>query len=148
MDSPRVRIVAANEGARYDVFGSTILYKATAADTGGTFSLAVETTPPRGGFPLHVHHREDEVMFILEGEFEIESDGEISRVGPGTFVLLPRDVPNGYRNVGDGPGRFVHLTVPGGFEDVVRETSRALAEGGQDPQRMKAIGSAHGIEFV
>jgi len=47
--------------------GATMSYKATADDTGGAYSLAIETTPPHGGLPLHVHHREDEAMYILEG---------------------------------------------------------------------------------
>lgn len=66
------KFVQAGEGAAFEVLGATMLYKASAQDTAGGFSLAVEMTPPGGGQPLHVHSREDEAMYILEGEFEIQ----------------------------------------------------------------------------
>ena len=63
----RLLVIQPNEGRQFNVMGATISYKATADDTGGAYSLAIETTPPHGGLPLHVHHREDEAMYILEG---------------------------------------------------------------------------------
>ena len=62
-----LRVVQPNEGRHFNVMGAAMTYKATADDTGGAYSLAIETTPPHGGLPMHVHHREDEAMYILEG---------------------------------------------------------------------------------
>jgi hypothetical protein len=58
------KFVQAGNGAAFEVLGATMLYKATARDNGGGFSLAVETTPLGGGQPLHVHSREDQAMYI------------------------------------------------------------------------------------
>jgi len=148
MSTPGLRVLHADEGRRFEVFGSTILVKATAEDTRGAFCLALETTPPHGGLPLHVHHREDEAMYILEGEFEIQSGDQVLAAGAGTFVFLPRDVPNRYRNVGDTPGRFLQITSPAGFEELVRRTSLVMSGGPPDMNEVMRLGQEHGVEFI
>jgi len=148
MRGPLLKVLRADEGAHFNVFGSAVTYKATAEDTAGAFSLAIETTPPGAGLPLHIHHREDEAMYILEGEYEIQCGDRTLRADPGTFVFLPRDVPNRYENVGDKPGRFLHITSPGGFEQVVAETSRLLSAGHADMQKVNDVARDHGIDFV
>ena len=60
------RIVKPGEGRHFNVMGATMTYMATAEDTGGAYSLAMETTPPHGGLPLHVHAREDEAMVCFD----------------------------------------------------------------------------------
>ena len=148
MNAPRLKVLRSDEGSHFNVFGSAVTYKATAEDTAGGFSLAVEITPPRGGIPSHIHHREDEAMYILEGEYEIECGDQAFRATAGTFVLLPRDVSNGYRNVGDAPGKFLHITSPGGFEEVVRKTSLLMSSGNPDMQKAKEVARDHGIDFI
>ena len=148
MNTPRLKVLRADEGRHFNVFGSAVTYKATAEDTAGAFSLALETTPPRGGIPLHVHHREDEAMYILEGEYEIECGDQVFRATAGTFVFLPRDVSNRYQNLGNTPGKFLHITCPGGFEDVVQETSLLMSGGHPDMQKVKDVARDHGIDFI
>jgi mannose-6-phosphate isomerase-like protein (cupin superfamily) len=63
-----LKVIQASEGLHFNVMGAMMTYKATVEDTGAAYSLAVEVTPPNGGLPLHVRHREDEAMYILEGE--------------------------------------------------------------------------------
>jgi len=137
------KFVDADEGASYEVLGATMLYKATAADTGGGFSFAVETTPPGGGQPLHMHTHEDEAMFILEGEFEIQCGEKVIQATPGTFVFLPRAVPNRYQNTGSKPGKFVYVTSPGGSENLVSEASEV-----EGPEAAFAIAKKYGIKFL
>jgi mannose-6-phosphate isomerase-like protein (cupin superfamily) len=148
MNAPRLKVLQADEGRHFNVFGSAVTYKATAEDTGGGFSLAVETTPPRGGIPSHIHSREDEAMYILEGEYEIECGDQVFRATANTFVFLPRNVSNGYRNVGDAAGKFLHITSPAGFEDVVQETSLLMSGGPPDMEKVKGVARDHGIIFI
>jgi mannose-6-phosphate isomerase-like protein (cupin superfamily) len=147
-DNRTPKVVAANEGRQFEVMGATMTYKATMEDTGGAYSLAVEVTPPGGGLPLHVHHREDEAMYILEGEYEIQTGDRSFRAAVGTFVFLPKGTPNGYQNVGGKPGRFLHLTSPGGFERLVEEMSRITAGGPPDMQKVAETAKKFGIDFV
>jgi mannose-6-phosphate isomerase-like protein (cupin superfamily) len=148
MNTPRLKVLRADEGSHFSVFGSAMTYKATTEDTGGAFSLALETTPPQGGLPLHIHRREDEAMYILEGEYEIECGDQIFRAGAGTFVFLPRNVSNRYQNLGNTPAKFLHITSPGGFEQVVQETSLLMSGGHPDMQKVKDVARDHGIDFI
>jgi mannose-6-phosphate isomerase-like protein (cupin superfamily) len=141
-------VLAANEGRQFTVVGSVMTYKATAEQTGGAYSLAVEITPPHGGLPLHVHHREDEAMYILDGEYEIQCGNQLFHVTAGTFVFLPKDIPNRYENLGDKPGKFLYITSPGGFEGLVEETSRLSSQGPPDMQKVVETAGKHGIEFL
>ena len=75
---------------RLNVQGIVFSYKAVGEDTEGRYALTEGIVPPHHGAPEHIHHREDEAFYILEGEFEIECGGEIFRASPGTFALLPR----------------------------------------------------------
>jgi mannose-6-phosphate isomerase-like protein (cupin superfamily) len=76
-------IVHAAEGKPINVMGVEFVYKATANDTGGLYAFTEGVVPPHRGAPLHVHHREDEAFYVLEGEFEIECACK-SLMQPGT----------------------------------------------------------------
>ena len=86
----RPKVVHAGDGMRLNVRGIVFSYKAVGEDTEGRYALTEGIVPPHHGAPEHIHHREDEAFYILEGEFEIECGGEIFRASPGTFALLPR----------------------------------------------------------
>ncbi len=73
--------------------GSTLLFKAVAATTGGAFSLH-ERHVPAGGRrpPAHVHPDRTEAFWVLDGEAEFELDGELVSASAGSFVLVPGGV--------------------------------------------------------
>jgi mannose-6-phosphate isomerase-like protein (cupin superfamily) len=148
MQERSAKFLRAGEGVRIAVMGAQMTYKATAQDTGGAYSLALEVTPPHGGLPLHIHHRENEAMYILEGEYEIQCGDHVFRATAGAFIFLPRDIPNCYRNLGDTPGQFLYITSPGGSEQLVEETGRLTSGGPPDMQKIKAVAQKHGIEFI
>jgi mannose-6-phosphate isomerase-like protein (cupin superfamily) len=106
--------------------GSLAVIKATSRDTDGRFAL-VEITENEGETPLHVHHREDETFWVLEGDIEFEVGGRRFEAGPGTMLFGPRGVPHRYA-VKRGPARMLFLFTPGGFEDLLRATSEPAAE--------------------
>jgi mannose-6-phosphate isomerase-like protein (cupin superfamily) len=86
----RPKVVQAGEGMRLNVQGIVFSYKAVGEDTGGHYALTEGMVPPHHGAPEHIHHREDEAFYILEGEFKIECGGEVFKATPGTFALLPK----------------------------------------------------------
>lgn len=92
-------IVQAGEGLVLNVQGIRFTYKATSNDTGGLYAFTEGVVPPQHGAPLHVHHREDEAFYILEGTFEIECGGKTYTAGPGTFALLPKNLPHRFQNL-------------------------------------------------
>ena len=83
----------------------------------------------RGG---HVHHREEESFYILDGEFGFEVGDAQFVAGAGSFVLGPRDIPHRFWNAGSAPGRFLLLISPAGLEPFFEEFSRVMATSPHD----------------
>ena len=81
------------------------------------FNLSVITIQPhREGPPVHQHAAEDDSFYMLDGELTFLVDGEEVLAGPGTFVLVPPEVPHTFANRGDAPARFVNVHAPAGFD--------------------------------
>ena len=130
------------------VFGdTTILLKATSAGSGGALS-AWEELPPLLDTPLHVHAHEDELFHIIEGEHEFTCGPERFRVGPGAFVYLPKGVPHAHRRLVAGSGRFLVITMPGGFEGFFRILAEAHLAGALGPEAYARASAAHGITWL
>jgi quercetin dioxygenase-like cupin family protein len=119
--------VGAGEGEARWWFGGLAEIKATAAETGGRMSIVEVTEPPGAEAPLHVHHREDEAFWILEGEVTFEVGGERIAAGAGDYVFGPREIPHRYTVGADGC-RMLFILTPGGFEGLIRATSEPAAE--------------------
>jgi quercetin dioxygenase-like cupin family protein len=117
----KLKAVTAEKGEARWWLGSLAVIKATAADTGGQMTI-VEMTCPPGEAPLHVHHREDEAFWILEGSVTLYVGGEKIEAGPGDYAMGPRDIPHRY-TVGPEGCRMLFICVPGGFEKLVRDMS-------------------------
>lgn len=95
----------------------------TAEETGGTFSLTKITL--RKGFepPRHVHSKEEESYFILEGEIIYEAGDQLIRANAGDYVHLPRLIPHRFKLVSETVTLLLMIT-PGGFENMFIQCSR------------------------
>jgi mannose-6-phosphate isomerase-like protein (cupin superfamily) len=133
--------------------GSLAVIKATAQET-GSFAL-VEVLEAEVEAPRHVHHREDETFFVLEGEVEFRIGDQVLSARPGSMVFGPRDVPHSYR-VTRGPARMLFMFTPGGFEQLLLATSvpaleRRLpteAEDTTDYEALPSIVTRFGCELL
>ena len=144
--------VRPGEGKRVRVVTEIVEFLATSEQTGGAFSLFDNYTLPGAGIPPHFHTQEDEAFWIVEGTYRFWVDGEDVELGPGGFVFLPRNTPHGYTNIGDGTGRMLIQTTPGGFDEFFAEVGEPIVEdeepGPPDVDRVIAIAAQHGIEFL
>jgi quercetin dioxygenase-like cupin family protein len=124
----------------------------------GAFSfLELTIAPaPRGGAPLHIHHREDEVFYVLEGELVYQvADRKVS-APTGSAVYVPRDTVHGFSNPRASPVRALVVIVPAGFEGLFRElgtptTTRTLPPAGvptPDPGALAAAAKRYGTEVL
>lgn len=109
-------------GERLLWMGEPTLIKITGEETGGAYSLAEVFVTPAGLVPLHVHRREDEAFYVLEGRVTFRVGEETYEAGPGSFVFGPRGVPHGY-TVNTPTARLLMLFSPAGFEGFIRATS-------------------------
>ena len=120
--SLKTSAVASGKGDARWWFGMLAEIKATAADTGGQFTLVEVTCAPGYQGIRHVHHREDEAFWVLEGEVTLDIGGEVIAARAGDYAFGPRDVPHNY-SVGATGCRMLFLLTPGGFENLVMATS-------------------------
>lgn len=146
-DNRRPKLLQAGEGLRLNVQGISFTYKATSADTDKMYAMAEGVVPPHHGAPMHIHHREDEAFYILEGEFEIECGGEIFRAGPGTFALLPKELPHRFENLSASPGKLLCVQSPAGVEEFFEHMSVIAGAGAPDLKKMRELAHRYQIEF-
>ncbi len=143
------KLVQSGEGRVFRVLGGDVITcKAVGEDTSGSFSLFETITPPQGGPPLHVHHREDESFYVLEGEFEFYLGEKTLRATPGMFLMAPRELRHTFRNAGEKPGKLLIIVEPSGLEHFFEEFSQIPLEGPPDFGEVTRIGAKYGIEFV
>jgi quercetin dioxygenase-like cupin family protein len=129
--------------------------KATAEDTGGLLTIVEVTEPPGAEAPLHVHHREDEGFWILEGEVTLYVGDEKIEASAGDFAWGPRDIPHRYA-VGPNGCRMLFICTPAGFEGLVRDMSvpaetRTLPPASDDEPDMELVATVaqkYGAELL
>src|SRR5262245_7912705 len=107
--------------------GDESYYKVVGEQTGGQFAMLEQNVPPGHGPRRHVHTREEESFYILEGEFGFEIGDQSFVARPGSFVLGPRDIPHRFLNAGTSIGRFLLIISPPGLEPFFSEFSDVLA---------------------
>ena len=113
--------------------------KAGTEDTEGRFSfLEVAVTHD---IPRHIHHTDDEAFYLLEGELEVEFEGEKYSVTPGMFMLLPHGVPHQVKVVSQTPPRLLQVSSPGGFEHFLEDLIEVQSDG--DPEKFAAVSAKH-----
>src|SRR5260370_32259797 len=112
------------EGAHLDVLGDVITLLVSGKQTSGAFTVISQTSPPGGGTPLHTHHNEDEAVYVLAGEYEIQCGDQTLRAVPGSFVFAPREIPHKLTNMSAGPSTILGIVSPAGFEGFWEEISQ------------------------
>jgi mannose-6-phosphate isomerase-like protein (cupin superfamily) len=123
-----------------------ILVKASAETTQGMLSVFEENEPV--DTPLHVHEREDELFYVLEGEHVFQIGEREHRAGPGELVFAPRGVPHSQRRVVPREGRTLVLTAPGGLEGFFRELADADRDGSLGPEAYARASARYGITWL
>lgn len=111
--------------------------KASAVSTGGSLTLIESTltsAPPR-----HVHDREDESFYVLDGSLTAYCGADVLPAGKGSFVFLPRGVPHHF-TIDSGRVTVLLIATPGGIEDYFREISAA-----PDATARQAVQDSYGI---
>jgi quercetin dioxygenase-like cupin family protein len=148
----RSNVVAAHAGRTpqpLNIVGEETLVKVSAQDSDGTLAFFHLVAPPMSGPPVHVHTREDELFYVLEGEIVFELDGERHTVRAGDTVYLRRGVVHAYQNFTNRDARLLIATTPGGFSDFFVELSAATPPGTVPaPDRLGAIGAKYGMTML
>jgi mannose-6-phosphate isomerase-like protein (cupin superfamily) len=148
----------ADSGPATWAMGSLFEHLLSSADSGGELGMALVTQPPGIATPLHLHTREAEAFFLLEGSMTYRAGDEIFHLATGDFIWLPAGLPHAFRVTGSTPVRFLGLTSPGGlmalYDEVgIPATERRLpgSDGlpmGEEIARWNEVGPRYGLQVV
>src|SRR5919199_6496367 len=127
------RHLRAGEGRSIWIVGDTYTFKAVGANTNGALMLFEGTVSPQLGPPPHIHHREDEFFYVLEGEFEILDGDRTFMASAGSFVHIPKGTLHRFKNVGATPAKMLVLFTPAGMENFFFEAGLPAPGGGSPP---------------
>jgi quercetin dioxygenase-like cupin family protein len=151
----------ASSGRRVAVVGDIYRFLATGNETAGKYALIDATVPPGGGPPMHVHSREEEGFYVLEGAITFrvkEEDGSVKAMvaTPGMSVHLAPGSKHAFRNESEVPARMLILLAPAGLEEMFLEVGVELTDADStarppthaEIERLLAIAPKYGVEIL
>jgi quercetin dioxygenase-like cupin family protein len=144
-----------NEGRTIAVVGDVYRFLATGEDTNGKYALWEAIVPPGGGPPPHVHSREEEGFYVLEGEITFQVGEKRIVASAGMFANMPVGTPHSFKNESGKPARMLISVAPGGLEQMFFEIGIPVAQGATiappptkaEIEKLLAIAPRYGIEI-
>ena len=143
------------EGRTIAVVGDVYRFLATGDDTNGKYAMFEAIVPPGGGPPPHVHSREEEGFYILEGEITFTINGERVVATAGMFANMPVGTPHSFKNESNKPARMLISVAPAGLEKMFFEVGVPLSDGDttaapatkEEIEKLLAVAPRYGIEI-
>ncbi|MDQ3850258.1 MAG: cupin domain-containing protein [Actinomycetota bacterium] len=131
--------------------GSLMKIQARVQDTGGALGVVDASFYQGFGPPLHVHRREDESLYVLEGRIRFRTGDDEFVAGPGTWVWGPRGVPHAFKVESERARALVVVTPGGFFERMFEEGGTPVGEAPEAPEQTydpeAAVALAQRFEF-
>lgn len=128
--------------------GDSFFTKVSTKDTDGDLYVFESTRSEEGGPALHYHYDQDEMWYVLEGNFLIKVGDQTYEAKAGDTVFGPRRVPHCFAKVGKAPGKLLMIFQPAGkMEECFRKLS-AGATRGMTPEQRDQFRKDHGFERV
>lgn len=148
-------LTAPGQGRTIAVVGDVYRFLTTGNDTNGKYAMWEAIVPPGGGPPPHVHSREEEGFYILEGEITFTVNGEKIVALAGMFANVPVGTPHSFKNESDRPAKMLISVAPAGLEKMFMEVGVRLTEGAttalppmkEEIEKLLAVAPRYGIEI-
>src|SRR5262252_4472948 len=143
------------QGRTVSLVGDVYRFLATGEDANGKYALIEALVGPGGGPPPHVHGREEEGFYVLEGEITFTINGERVVAKAGTFANMPVGTPHSFKNESHKPAKMLISLAPAGLEKMFFEVGVPLAEGAttalpptkEEIEKLLATAPSYGIEI-
>lgn len=144
-----------SEGRTLAIVGDVYRFLATGDDTDGKYALFETIIRPGGGPPPHVHSREQEGFYVLDGEITLVIDGKPVVATAGTFANLPVGIPHSFKNETSRPTKLLISVAPAGLEKMFFEFGVPVPQGAttappptkEEIEKLLAIAPRYGIEI-
>jgi quercetin dioxygenase-like cupin family protein len=142
-------VLGANEGLRLESGpGRDLVFKLTGDDTNGAFDYFTVEVAPKGGPPLHVHHKQEETIHVLKGRFRVRIGEDLFELGEGGFAHLPSETPHAFLNLTDEPGELIVVFAPSGGHLFFEELGPATRGGTASHSEIAAIFDRHEMSLL
>jgi len=128
--------------------GRDLIFKVTGEDTGGAFDYFIVEVAPKGGPPLHVHHKQEETIHALKGRYKIQIGDETFHIEEGGFAYLPSGVPHAFLNLTDDSGEVVVVYTPGGGHKFYEELGPLTRNGTPNREAVAAVFKKHDMTLL
>ncbi len=125
-----------------------VTHKLASDQTNGAFYVCEAVFGPESGSPLHIHHYEDEVIYVLEGAIDIRLDNDKLHAPAGGMVHLPKKIPHALQNPLKTPLRIIVHAIPGGLEHYFDDVDAALQNGSFNAELHTEISKKYGLEWL
>ncbi len=120
--------------------------KISQKDTNGSLTVFEYTGNEKGGPPLHIHPHQDEIFFIVEGEYLFQVGDDKHNLKAGDTIFLPRGVPHAFAQL-TATGKMFFLFQPSGkMEDFFRTIGKLTAQ--PTPAEGAKIFASHDMKIV
>jgi quercetin dioxygenase-like cupin family protein len=140
MTASHHKVLAPGKGLRLQSGpGRDLIFKVTGEDTGGAFDYFIVEVAAKGGPPLHVHHKQEETIHVLKGQYKIRIGDDIFYCQEGSFAYLPSNVPHAFLNLTDEPGEIIVVYTPGGGHKFYEELGPLTRNGSPDPKVVRQL---------
>jgi quercetin dioxygenase-like cupin family protein len=128
----------------------------TGEESGGSYFTMEALVLPGGGPPLHIHHREEEQFYILEGTLSFQVGDRKIQAARGDFVHVPRGTVHAFRNEGTAVAKVLITYSPAGVEELFQEVFDPVTDRSAPPPpsteesvaRFLAVESKYGLESI
>jgi len=140
--------IKSKEGEQWNVLGVKIVGKILSTQTNNKYSVIISETPPNQGPPLHVHKNEDELFYILKGNYLFHFGNKKIKAKQGDFIKLPRGIPHRFVNTDTAVGITMNTITPGGFENFFNEISKESEADKLTKYKIDSIANQYGVSFV
>jgi mannose-6-phosphate isomerase-like protein (cupin superfamily) len=134
------------EGTALEIPTGEVMIKVATKETNGSLTVLEFLIGPKEGPALHTHLREDELWYVVEGDFRFKAGDAMLRASTGGMAFGPRGTPHCFQNIGDTPGRLLVITTPSGLERLFEQF--AALPGPVNSEALAAVGHANWVEFV
>src|SRR6266511_1419997 len=142
-----LRIISPHEGVEGFLGSIGVRFMIDGDDAEQRFSLVEHPMSPRAlAAPLHLHTREDEYSFVLEGRMGALLGDDVVEAGPGDLVFKPRNQWHTFWNAGDEPCRILEIISPAGFELFFAELVELGGIAQATPEAFVELTQRYGLE--
>jgi len=154
--TPRFLVNKSGEGRTIAIVGDVYRFLATGEDTNGKYALFEAIICPGGGPPPHVHSREEEGFYVLEGEITLMIDGKPLVATAGMFANMPVGTPHSFKNESSKPARMLISVAPAGLEQMFFEVGVPVPQGAttappptkEEIEKLLAVAPRYGITII